>query len=782
MKDFLAYLLLGIGSGAFFALIATGIVVAFKGSGVINFAHGAVAMYVGFQYYYLRTKGLFRLPWVDFLPFHWLNVPVTLKLGGGDGKMGFWPAFILAMFTALLIGAMMHFLVFRPLRRAAPLGKVIGSLGVMIYLQGVALKNFGSENPNPKSVFPGGTFKNFLGLGKQMPEEAVYLTLLAIAVGAGVWFFFQFTRFGLATRAAAGNEKGAVLLGYSPERLALFNWLLSAAVAGVAGVFVGTLTGALSPGKYTILVVPALGAALIGRLASVPLAVGGGLAIGMLQSWTQTWLAARSWWPTFITQQGAKDALPLVIIVLVLVFRGKSLPIRGTVEEKRLPLAPYPRRVWQWSLIGVAAVVALVYGLPGGALFHGLDGTWAFALSTGLITSMIMLSYVVLTGYIGQISIAQLSMAGVAAFVTTRLMANGVASPQQPFPVRGLDWPWPPAAIAGVLVAILVGVVVGLPAVRVRGVQLAVVTLATSVLLQTQYFENERLTDLSAGSNAVMPDATFFGINLSSQGQKGLYDRPPFIIFCAVVLALLAILVANLRRSGTGRRFLAVRANERAAASAGIEVPRTKLLAFAIASGIAGIGGVMLGFQQRQISSANWGFGFSLAALAFVYLGGITSVNGALFGGVIASGGLAGAIGDYHNKGFTPYLALVGGVGMILTAIIHPEGQAPFWQPALQYFGRWLTSGPVSKFPKAIARVVPGMIPGVLLGMWLVAVKATEFRNWHLLLWLVVGLMTRGIGKQVWSSIQAKRAGKAAVGHTSGPPTTSDSTPALAEA
>ena len=782
MKDFLAYLVLGIGAGAFFALMAAGIVVAFKGSGVINFAHGAMTMYVGFQYYYLRAKGLFRFPWVDFLPFHWLNVPVTLKLGGDDGKMGFLPAFVLAMLTAVLIGVMVHFLVFRPLRNAAPLGKVIGSLGVMIYLQGVALKNFGSDNPNPKAVFPDGIFKNFLGLGKPIGKDAVYLTLFAILLGAATWFFFQYTRFGLATRAAAGNEKGAVLLGYSPERLALTNWIISAGIAGLAGVFVGSLTGALSPGKYTILVVPALGAALIGRLTSIPLAVGGGLVIGMLQSWTQVWLAARSWWPSFITQQGAKDALPLVIIVLVLVFRGKSLPIRGTVEEKRLPLAPYPKRVWQWSIIGIAAVVVLVYGLPGGFLFHGFDGTWSFALSTGLITSMIMLSYVVLTGYIGQISIAQMSMAGVAAFVTTRLMADGVASPSQPFPVSGLNWPWPPAAIVGVLVAILVGVVVGLPAVRVRGVQLAVVTLATSVLLQTQYFENEHLTDLTAGSNAIMPDATFFGINLSSQGEKGLYDRPPFIIFCVVVLALLAILVSNLRRSGTGRRLLAVRANERAAASAGIEVPRTKLLAFAIASGIAGIGGVMLGFQQRQISSANWGFGFSLAALAFVYLGGITSVNGALLGGVIAAGGLAGAFGDYHNKGFTPYLALVGGVGMILTAVVHPEGQAPFWQPALQYFGRWLTSGPVSKFPKAIVRVAPGMIPGVLIGMWLVWVKATEFRNWHLLLWLVTGLFGRAIGMQIWNGIKAKRAAKAAVGHTANPSTPSDSTPALAEA
>ena len=92
------------------------------------------------------------------------------------------------------------------------------------------------------------------------------------------------------------------------------------------------------------------------------------------------------------------------------------------------------------------------------------------------------------------------------------------------------------------------------------------------------------------------------------------------------------------------------------------------------------------------MSSANWVFFASLAVAGLRYLGGITSVAGAVIGGVLGAGGLVAVIGNYHNKGFTPYLALVGGVGMILTAVIHPEGQAPFWQPAIQYLGTWLTT------------------------------------------------------------------------------------------
>jgi branched-chain amino acid transport system permease protein len=754
MSAFVAYLVLGIGAGAFYAMLATGVVVSFKGSGVINFAHGAMAMYVAFQFHYLRTERTMHLPWVDVLPGRSFpgNLPVMIRFGS-EGTMSFLPAFLLAMATALLLGAMVHFLVFRPLRNAAPLGKVIGSLGVMLYLQGIALLNFGPETPNPKAVLPSGLVRNFLGLGRPMPVESLWFAGLAAVLAAATWAFFQYTRSGLATRAAAGNEKGAVLLGFSPQRLALTNWMLAAVLAGLAGIFVGTITGSLNPVKFTSLIVPALGAALIGRLTSVPLAAAGGFLMGMLDSWTTTWLTVQSWWPSVLTAAGTKDALPLIVIVVVLFVRGKSLPVRGTVEEKRLPLAPQPRRVWQWCLVAGGLAIVLATGLPGGFVFSGFTGVWSFALSTTLITAMLMLSYTVITGYLGQISLAQMSLAGVAAFVTSRLMSNGKATPDQPFPVHGLDLAWPIAAVAGIVAAVVVGVLVGLPAVRIRGVQLAVVSIAAAVFIKTFYLDNPHLTDLHSGTNAVVRDPTFFGIDLKSASNRGTIDNPRFIVFCVVVLVLLCVAVANLRRSATGRRFLAVRANERAAAAAGIEVARTKLLGFAIASGIAGVGGVMTGFQQRQVSSAGWVFLASLAVLAFAYMGGITSINGALVGGLIASGGIVAVLADYHLKGVASYQVVIGGLGMIVTAIVHPEGLAPAWQPALRHLGRWLTTGPPEKFPKALVRVVPGMVPGALLAVLLIATKAEHWRIWHALLIVGAGLLVRVIGIHTWSAI-----------------------------
>jgi branched-chain amino acid transport system permease protein len=754
MKDPIAFLLLGLGAGGFYALLAAGVVVAFKGSGVINLAHGALASYCAFQYNYLIDDGKLRLPWFDFLPTHWLNVPVKIRVGPEDG-LHWIPAFVLTMVTALLLGAMIHFLVFRPLRNAAPLGKVIGALGVMLYLPALMVVNFGTEANQPSSVLPDAVLKNFLGLGKPMPAESLALAGVAVAVGAAMWWLYGYTRFGLATRAAASNEKGAVLLGYSPERLALANWLIAASLAGLAGIIVGSVTGALNPVKFTSLVVFALGAALFGRLTSIPLAVAGGLALGLLDSFSTSWLRAQSWFPQFLAA-GVKDALPLIVIGALLFVRGKSLPIRGTVEEKRLPLSPYPVRLkYHFPIWGVLATLASAGTI---AVFAGLDGKWGFALTTSLISSMLCLSFVVITGYVGQISLAQLSIAGVAAFFASRMMANGSVDALNPFPVSGPDLPWWLAALMGIVVATVAGVILGLPALRIRGVQLAVVTIAAAVALQTLYFENEKLTGLRAGSNASVKVPYLGPWNIGAAGKNGLTDNPPFTVFCLVVLGLLVFAVANLRRSGTGRRFLAVRANERAAAAAGIDVPRTKLLASGVASAIAGVAGVMFAFQQVTVSSSNWTFFLGLGFLSFAFLAGITSINGALLGGLLAPAGVATVLGNHHFPGLGSYVPIIGGMSIILTAIIHPEGQAPFFQPLVQYFGRWLKNARAPEWTAAIKRVIPGIVPGAIFVAAMVWLKATEFRNWHVPLAIGFGLFTRGIGMQIYRGVKAAMA------------------------
>ncbi len=274
----------------------------------------------------------------------------------------------------------------------------------------------------------------------------------------------------------------------------------------------------MNPVKFTGLLVPALGAALVGRLSSIPLATAAGIVIGLVRTLASVWLPTNSWFP-LSWQAPAINAVPLLIIVFVLFVRGLPLPTRGAVEETRLPISPYPKRVWQHAVIWSAAALVLAFLADRSGRF-AVYQPMGLALTTTMIAAVIMLSYVVLTGYVGQISLAQMSIAGCAAFMTSRMLSDGTPSALLPFSVEGPGLPWPLAALVGVVFAVVVGVLLGLPALRVRGIQLAVVTLAAAVSMQGIYFENGTLTGVPAGSPVEFRDPRAFGINFGSSGSR----------------------------------------------------------------------------------------------------------------------------------------------------------------------------------------------------------------------------------------------------------------------
>ncbi len=755
MKDPIFFLLLGLGPGALFAMIGASMVVAYKGSGVINFAQPAMAQFVVFEFISLRQSGKLLLPWVDFLPTSWLNIPV--EIGVSDGPVGFWLAFVLAMLIAVLLGLMVHFLVFRPLRNSAPLGKVIGSVGILTYLTGVMELNFKFlNNPNPRDIVPAEGLRNFLWLGdnRVFARSNLYLLAIALLVGFALWALYRYTRFGVATRAAASNEKGAVLLGYSPDKLAAANWVLASIVGGFAAIIVGPFGGSLSSIQLTALLGFFLAAMLIGRLSSPMLATVGGLGLGMITTFTASWLIAQSWFPQWF-RTGITTAIPLIAIVVVLFVTGKKLPIRGTVEERRLPLAPYPKRMVPHTIIWSTVVILLA--------FFGkdlVDGVFPFALQTGLITAILVLSYVVLTGYVGQISLAQLSLAGVAAFVMARMMADNTSTSINPFPVSGPALIWIVAMVLGILVAIAVGLIVAIPALRIRGVQLAVVTIAAAITIQALYFENEKLTGLRAGAPAEVKKPFLFGLDIGSTGDAGLTNNPAFLIFCLVMLVASCWFVASIRRSGTGRRFLSVRANERAAAAAGVNVPRTKLLAFGISAGLAGLAGTMFAFQFNNVSSASFLFGLGLTVLAFSYLAGITSINGAIIAGMLAPAAVITVVSAYLFKGaeIELYVPVVGGISLIVTAIIHPEGIAPYFQPVMRYGGTWLVNARGPEWLSFLKRYVPWMVGGWVAAFIIFPLRVSSYHKfWMPLVGVILTMLfIRPIVLGIYGAIKGK--------------------------
>lgn len=699
IKDLLFSLVSGLGnSGAVYAIMAVAIVVAFRGSGVINFATGATAAFTAMVFNELHAPtatGNLVLPWFDFLEWvpekgilkdlHLTSFPTRINLPG-DGPINDGWAVILALLVAALIGLMLHFIVFRPLRNAPALAKVIGSLAAMLWLQSCITINFGTATRSDigwNMVWKKWTFRpteeplgngNFLGLGAGMPRANMFMAMTAVIVIVAIWAAFRYTRFGLATRAADENEKGAALLGYSPQLIAGWNWVISSLIAGFAGIMFVAFT---QPPSMTLFIDSALGAALIGNLTSILGAGFGGIAIGAVASMGAR-LAGEPWWPDWAPPDGVRRFIPLLVVILILYFRGGKLPIRGSISVGRQPSAPATKN----ALIG-----ALIPGLMVGFLISVFSGRWEIALTASMVATLFMFSLVVLIGFLGQISLAQWSLAGLSAFVMMRLAADGTAPRGEAIFNGGPGWPVLLAAIGGVAVSVIIGVLVGLPALRIRGVQLAVVTVCAVTAIEDLLLNNESLMGAASIGNNPVPKPVIFGqyiggpdprLDPTSNLPRNTQDYWKFGVAALIVTVLVGVAVANLRRSGTGRRFLAVRANERAAAAAGINVANAKLTGFAIASGIAGIAGVMFAFKTVALTKDNYGLFFGLALLAFAYIGGITTVWGSIIGGALVAGGLVPALLSWHlGDEITGYIAAIGSAGLLLNAIVtNGEGLA----------------------------------------------------------------------------------------------------------
>ncbi len=741
MRDLIWNALIGLGYGGLYSMLGMSVVAAYQGSGVINFAQGGIGMYAMFNYNQLRSRGQIMLPWVNFLPGR--HTPVRISIS--DGPLGFVPAILATVGVAALLGALVHLLVFRPLRSASPLGKVVASVGLLLYLQAIALLNFGTFGRGLPQLF-NGTFSNFLGLGYNLQKQLLYSAVAAAVMAAVLWALFRFTQLGLITRAAAESDRGVVLLGYSPDTIAIASWILSS-IAGAAAFFiVGPIAGGLSPVSYDVLIVPALGAALIGLLSNYWLTLAGGLGIGMIETLVG-YFTGQHWLPLWLSNgDSISSVVSMLVIAFMLFVRGDSLPTRGAITERRLPTASRPVRVPVWVVVGSAAV--LVYG----AAFRG---AWVVVLTTTMITAVLLLSFVVVSGYVGQVSFAQVSLAGVAGYLMVRLMSNGTTHGLTTY-INGPELPVIVAVPLAVLAAVIVGVVVGLPAVRIRGANLAIITLAAAVTIVDLYFDNPSFTGEQGGAAAPIPTPKLFGLNLGVTGGGGLSDNYAFTVFVLVVLVGVAVMVSNLRRSATGRRFLAIRSNERAAAAVGIPVSRTKLLAFAVAAGIAGLGGCLIAFQQQSVFEYSFDPVTGLSLLAFAYLGGISSVNGALLGGFITTGGVFEYFVQSHFPNIVDYWVLFSGLGVILMAIGNPAGLAPEMQRMVRRLVRAVRTWRGPEWARAARRIIPAIAVGGVLG-YLAWGRHPHTSAWPVIDGVVTALLLREIALRVWRQTAARQ-------------------------
>ncbi len=631
MSTYVEFLLLGLGNGGVFAALAMALVVTYRSSGVLNFATGAQALYAAYTYSLLRNGQLLQ------------PIPGLTPTIGIGTNLSFWPALLITLGIQAVLGAAAYLLIFRPLRNHRPVAKAVASIGLMGLLTAIVSYQVGTTSEilvNP--IFPQNHLSFF---GVNISVDRLWLAATIIGLGIVLTVLFRFTRFGLATRASAETEVGALVSGLSPDRIALVNWIISFVVCGVAGILIAPLVP-LVPGTYTLFIVPALAAAVVGRFHSLGWAITAGLAIGALESLSVYLNGVHPGFPA-----GAGELIPLILVLVVLAVRGQTMPSRGTLLQVTLGRAPRPHWRLATTVVGTAVGVGAIF------FFTGNDRA---ALYSSFILGVISLSLVVVTGYTGQISLAQLTFAGVSAYILSTFAESwGI-----PFPI---------APILAALVAAAAGVVIGLPALRVRGLMLGVVTLTFAAGVEAIWFNNNSI-DGGAGGLAI-PTPRLFGMDLGIGSGKD-FPRPAFGILCLVVLVLVAVGVSWLRTSRLGSAMLAVRSDERSAAAAGINVVKIKLIAFAISAFIAGLGGSLLAYQLGNVTFQDFDAYLGLVAFSIVVVAGITSVSGGILAGIISAGGILVALisSGVGSGGVDNWYGVVAGIGVILTVIFNPDG------------------------------------------------------------------------------------------------------------
>ncbi len=666
MTDLLRFALLGLGSGGIFALLGLGLVVIYRGSGVINFAQSGFALVGAYLVYRFQQED-----------GHGLAFSLTA-----------------AVLVCALLGVLVHFLVMRPLRTASPLARVIATLGVLTVLTQAVVLEYGSKAVISKSPIPteAVTLPGDIVVGRY----GFWLVGIAAVMALLLTVTSVRTRFGYAISAGAENPRAASALGWSPDLLASATWAVGGGLAAVAGAMMpATTAGFISPITFSILIIGALATALLGGFKSYPLALVGGVFLGVAQSlathWSNDLLEATH-------RQGIADAVPFLVIIVVLVVRGRGLPLRGSITD-RLPRVGTGRIRPLLVVVLVALAVVWLFTSPASCGDGGCTNVQRYVATIISITFAIVgLSVVVLTGYAGQLSLAQYALAGIGAFTAGKLAAAH-------------GWRLEPALLAGVVLAMAIGFLFGLPALRTRGVNLAVVTFGLGFAVLQLVFSNSAYTE---NARVAPEEISFLGIAVDPVRHPRSYT-----LLCLAFLVLAALAVANIRRGRTGRRLLAVRTNERAAAAIGVNVFEAKLYAFTLSAGIAGLGGVLLAFSSQSIQYKDlYTSGASISVLVLTVIGSAGYVAGPMVGSLLASGGLVtltssgapvnAAVEDTSN--WQQYLPIATGVLLLVVLILNQNGVAERFDALTRRLRErvpGLRAGAAQPLPAAVRTSVP---------------------------------------------------------------------------
>jgi branched-subunit amino acid ABC-type transport system permease component len=660
VSEFLSTLPGGIVTGAVYALLAMGLVFTYKATRVPNFAYGALAALVAFFHYSIVTGRHFG--------FH-LNVFFVHVNPGITIHLPFWGAIFVSLAFAGAGGLLIERFIMRPFAKAPMVTHILVTLGLMLLVEALAQQWFGANDlivPNSQAIFPR---TSAFALGSvEVSWEQVGVVGLVLAFGAVLYWFFRYTETGLAIRAAATDRDVASLQGVSVRRLSLISWVGGSMAAGLAGVMLASLVVASNPNVLVLLSIKGFVAAIVGGMLSFPIAVGSGFGIGIVEEIIRHYTQHAN--STIFV--GSPEIVTLGIAVAVLALRPRWI-FKGIREDEDAgvlarsagvdlavgrfidPVEAY--RLWRASTGGlispkvwastkriapfVLAAVALTFPL------FPLPAFWTFPLNLSFIYLLVLLSYVVLVGWLGQISLA------LGAFIAVGGAGAAIGA-------NTLHLPFPLPIVTGVLLSVPVSILLGLPALRLRGLHFAVVTLAFALVAE------RAIVPHFVGTNNTLHKPAFLGS-----------DTPLYYLFLG--LTVIAFSFAwRISRTKTGRAFRAVRDSETVAMAYGIQPTRTKLTGFVVSGAIAALAGTMVAYELGSVQPSYASVAFSILWLAYAVVAGITSLGGPLIGAVLF--GLVPELsqGEVHAAKISHWPEAVAALLLIIVVAINPQGLASF--------------------------------------------------------------------------------------------------------
>ena len=581
------YIIAGLVLGGIYAISSSGLVVTYESSGILNFAFGSIAYLIARLYYFLNIQ-------------HSMGIPVSAVLS--------------LVVAAPALGILLYFALFRFLRLSSSLVKVVATLGLSVALPAVATTLFGNISilvapglaPQPVRVFM------VAGVPITLDQVIVYISVILTVVVGGL--VLRFTEVGLRVRAMVDSPAMTSLSGTNPVRVSVGVWAVSTFFAGLAGILAAPIIG-LDSQHFTLLVAAAFAAVVAARLRSIPIAVMVSFAMGIATSLIQYYLPSSSVWTSRMI-----TAVPFLFIAIFLVYNlimrrdlsdstkvGSALDAaiephgQGVLESSEAAVLDASMGfIARYSGPIVVAIIAMV--LP-----FLMSGVWLTLLVQAYALGIVFLAITLVTGEGGMIWLCQITFAGIGGLWTAQLATD-------------YHWPVLLAVLAGGLIALPVGLLVGFLTIRLGGLYVALITLTFALLMESLYFTQGRFSNGGLGVNVLRP-------------SFATSDRA-FAYVCLFVFILVALFVVNLRRSTTGMALDAVRSSEPGARTLGISVVQMKIVVAGLAALLAGIGGGMLVVAQTAAQPVNYSTFLGVVWLAVVVSIGIRSSIAALVAGI----------------------------------------------------------------------------------------------------------------------------------------------------